>query len=65
LRVLVGFTWRDAPVLGPLRVEQVLTCIVLAVCAGLIVAGATDEHEEHVAPASGPTWPEPESRPRF
>jgi prolipoprotein diacylglyceryltransferase len=30
-RLLVAFTWRDAPVLGPLRMEQLLALCVLAV----------------------------------
>ena len=36
-RFLVAFTWRDAPLLGPLRAEQVLTLVVLAVAVvGLV-----------------------------
>ena len=30
-RFLVAFTWRDAPLLGPLRAEQLLALVVLAV----------------------------------
>jgi hypothetical protein len=30
-RFLVAFTWRDAQVLGPLRADQLLSLIVLAV----------------------------------
>lgn len=36
-RLVVGFTWRDAPVIGPLRVEQLLALAVLAVAGvGLV-----------------------------
>jgi prolipoprotein diacylglyceryltransferase len=39
-RVVVGFTWREPPVLGPLRVEQVLALVVVAVAvAGLFERG--------------------------
>ena len=30
-RFLVGFTWRDSPILGPLRTEQLLALVVLAI----------------------------------
>lgn len=36
-RIVVGFAWRDAPVLGPLRMEQVLAVGVLAIAiVGLV-----------------------------
>lgn len=36
-RFLVAFTWRDAPLLGPLRAEQLLALVVLAVAVvGLV-----------------------------
>ena len=28
-RVLVGFTWRDQPVIGPLNTEQILAIVAL------------------------------------
>jgi len=37
VRFVVAFTWRDPPLLGPLRAEQVLTLVVLAVAVvGLV-----------------------------
>jgi prolipoprotein diacylglyceryltransferase len=30
-RFIVGFTWRDSPILGPLRTEQLLALVVLAI----------------------------------
>ena len=30
-RFVVGFTWRDAPILGPLRTEQLLALVLLAI----------------------------------
>jgi prolipoprotein diacylglyceryltransferase len=36
-RFLVGFTWRDTPILGPLRTEQLLALVVLAIAlVGLV-----------------------------
>jgi hypothetical protein len=36
-RFLVGFTWRDATVLGPLRMEQLLALLVLVIAiAGFV-----------------------------
>ena len=38
VRILVGATWRDATVLGPVRIEQVLAVVVL----GIAVVGLVD-----------------------
>ena len=36
-RFVVGFTWRDATVIGPLRIEQVLLVVLVGLCAvGLV-----------------------------
>ena len=36
-RFIVGFTWRDATVIGPLRIEQVLLVLLVGLCAvGLV-----------------------------
>ena len=36
-RFIVGFTWRDATVIGPLRIEQVLLVVLVGLCAvGLV-----------------------------
>lgn len=67
-RFIIGFTWRDATVLGPLRVEQLLTLLVVAVCAGLAVMRPADRvtgARGDAAAGGAPAWPEPGSRPRF
>jgi phosphatidylglycerol:prolipoprotein diacylglycerol transferase len=70
-RALVGTTWRDAQVLGPLSVEQILT---LALAAGCLVLMAVPmswavrsggERDPSSAGGPGPEWPDPATRPRF
>ena len=71
-RAVVAMTWRDAPVLGPLRVEQ-LVALAIAIVAvgsllvlrrtavrGLPLPTGTGKRNEH-----SPEWPDPETRPRF
>ena len=65
VRFVVGFTWRDAPVLGPFRVEQLLSLLVVAACVGLLVVRAAGDTADAADTGTGPTWPEPASRPRF
>jgi phosphatidylglycerol:prolipoprotein diacylglycerol transferase len=63
-RVVVASTWRDAPVAGPLRADQILS---LAVAVGCVSAAALVGRRAH-APrlaAPEPAWPDPETRPRF
>jgi phosphatidylglycerol---prolipoprotein diacylglyceryl transferase len=68
-RFLVGFTWRDASILGPLRAEQLLTLVLVAACVGLLLVRPANAplsragRRDH-AP-SEPAWPEPSSRPQF
>ena len=40
-RVLVGFTWRDQPVIGPLNVEQAIALIALAAMAVAVALWAS------------------------
>jgi len=49
LRVAVGFTWRDPVVLGPFRMEQLLTLIVL----GVAVVGLVERSRAPLGDASG------------
>ena len=57
-RFLVGFTWRDAQLLGPLRAEQVLALVVLAIAiVGLV--------ERARAPLHAPTERQMEPDPRL
>ena len=64
VRFVVGFTWRDAPVLGPVGVEQLLSLLVVVACVGLLLVRAARDTAD-AATGTGPAWPEPASRPRF
>ncbi|HEY7826901.1 MAG TPA: prolipoprotein diacylglyceryl transferase family protein [Candidatus Limnocylindrales bacterium] len=66
VRFAVAFTWRDAPVLGSLRVEQILDLgLLIAALAGLAasrrspatIEAATPSSPLPAAPAGGPVWP--------
>jgi prolipoprotein diacylglyceryltransferase len=57
-RFLVGFTWRDSTILGPLRTEQLLALVVLAIAiVGLI--------ERWRAPLAGVVERRPEAEARL
>ena len=70
VRFLVAFTWRDAPVLGPIRADQLLSIVVLAFSiVGFVVAPRllrryVRDDEVRVAEGS-PAWPDPATRPPF
>jgi hypothetical protein len=69
-RVLVATTWRDAQVVGPLNVEQVLTLMLAAACLVLLAApigwpARSDGLRDPSAAGAGPEWPDPATRPRF
>ncbi|CAN5758496.1 N/A [soil metagenome] len=51
-RVLVGFTWRDEPLVGPLNAEQ---AVALAILVGVVIAVAVRgaRRKPAAAPASG------------
>jgi len=65
-RVVVGLLWRDADVLGPFGVEQLLTLVVgvtfLALAFAPANAGAV---LRQARPQGSPEWPDPSSRPPF
>lgn len=68
-RAAVGSVWRDAPVAGPLRVEQlialgvaVLSLLAIVVIARMRTAPAEPDSGPH---GTAPEWPDPETRPRF
>jgi len=70
VRLLVAFTWRDAPVLGPIRADQLLSLAVLAFSIlGFALAPRLLRryvHQEEVRVAEGtPAWPDPATRPPF
>lgn len=68
VRFIVAFTWRDAPVLGSLRLEQLFDLALLAgAIIGLVaigrrpatIAGGTPSSPIPGRPASTPGWTEP------
>ena len=65
-RVVLGLLWRDADVLGPFGVEQLLTLAVgvtfLALAFVPANAGAV---LREARPQRSPDWPDPSSRPPF
>jgi phosphatidylglycerol:prolipoprotein diacylglycerol transferase len=70
VRLLVAFTWRDPPVLGPIRADQLLSLAVLAFSIlGFALAPRFLRRyvrQEEVRVAEGtPAWPDPATRPPF
>ena len=70
-RALVATTWRDAPVLGPLNVEQLICLVVAAVAAGTaLTATLVIRRRRHVnahpreAVLGAEPVPEPDPEPR-
>jgi prolipoprotein diacylglyceryltransferase len=69
-RAIVGMVWRDADVLGPFGVEQVLTLAVGTVFLALTLVPAVlpvpaDQTLPEAPRQAGPEWPDPSTRPRF
>lgn len=70
VRLLVAFTWRDAPVLGPIRADQLLSLAVLAfsilgfALAPRLLRRYVRQEEVRVAEGT-PAWPDPATRPPF
>jgi prolipoprotein diacylglyceryltransferase len=68
-RSAIGVTWRDPTVLGPLRVEQLLS-IALALIAVLLTVIVRRRRDLALGSAASagsalPEWPDPATRPRF
>ena len=65
-RVAVGLLWRDADVLGPFGVEQLLTLAVgMTFLALAFLPGGARAVLRHARPQHAPEWPDPSSRPPF
>jgi len=70
VRLVVAFTWRDAPVLGPIRADQLLSLAVLAfsilgfALAPRLLRRYVRQEEVRVAEGT-PAWPDPATRPPF
>jgi prolipoprotein diacylglyceryltransferase len=77
-RALVGVTWRDPQVVGPLNMDQVISIVIASVSLALmaLIGGVSTGRGRRAAanqggdtvddgPGAGgePTWPDPESRP--
>lgn len=68
-RFLVAFSWRDVPLLGPLRMDQLLS-LGLAVVSliALLVTPVLARRTRRSSRGPGEaelSWPDPETRPRF
>ena len=79
-RALVAFSWRDPQVIGPLNMDQVISIVIASVSLALLVLigrvstargrrasanpGASTRGDTSGADG-GPTWPDPETRPRI
>ena len=57
--------WRDADVIGPFGVEQVLTLAVGTVFLALTLVPAVpaDQTVPQATPQAVPEWPDPDARP--
>ena len=66
-RIIVGMVWRDADVIGPFGVEQLLTLAVGTVflALALVPAVPADRTLRQASRQSAPDWPDPTSRPPF
>jgi prolipoprotein diacylglyceryltransferase len=65
-RVAVGLLWRDADVLGPFGIEQLLTLAVgVTFLALAFLPGRARAALRQGRPQNAPEWPDPSSRPPF
>jgi phosphatidylglycerol---prolipoprotein diacylglyceryl transferase len=66
-RVIVGMVWRDADVLGPFGVEQLLTLAVgtTFLALALVPAVPADRDLRQATRQAVPDWPDPSTRPPF
>lgn len=66
VRVVVGTTWREAEVVGPLRAGQLIALVLVVGTAALLAAYRLMRRVDGTAARTTvPEWPEPSSRPRF
>jgi prolipoprotein diacylglyceryltransferase len=63
-RALAAAAWRDAAVLGPLNAGQLLA-LAIALGGTLLALALPQLSRAGRAASSGPTWPDPETRPQF
>ncbi len=80
-RALVAATWRDPAVIGPLRMDQVISVVIACVAFGLLLTvgsmsmargrrtgvgpGTQDADGAAQAADGDPAWPDPGDRPRI
>lgn len=68
-RFLVAFTWRDEQVVGSLRMDQLFSLGLAAVCVIALLAvpvlARRSRGRPHGSGESDLSWPDPETRPRF
>ena len=66
-RAVASVTWRDPAVVGPLPAGGLIALAIAAVAvAGIVLLTVRSPGRETMPPeASQPTWPDPETRPRF
>lgn len=67
VRAVVSITWRDPAALGSLPVAGVLAAGIAAGAVALLVVATLLGHRQPTAAGHGdePSWPDPETRPRF
>jgi prolipoprotein diacylglyceryltransferase len=67
VRGAVATTWRDAPMIGPIRTEQLLAIALAIGCGAVLLAGRVRPRplEDPAGDALAPKWPDPTERPRF
>jgi phosphatidylglycerol:prolipoprotein diacylglycerol transferase len=64
-RAAIASTWRDPVVIGPLRMEQVISLGIAVGCAGVGIWLARRRLARSGPPVAEPRWPDPETRPHF
>lgn len=67
-RAAVASTWRDPQVLGPLRMDQLISIVLAVVCLVLLASApgwrfAQRRRERRTTGDAGPQWPDPATRP--
>jgi prolipoprotein diacylglyceryltransferase len=61
-RVVVAFSWRDVAVLGPLRMDQLISVAIVAICVAGLALRARPVRDRAVDPGSSELdWPDPDA----